>query len=483
MEQYKKFTKDVLLLGLVTVFISLQQIILLPLLTKTLGAGNYGIWCSILLTVELISLIASLALGSAIIRFFAKVNKKEIQRGLSSILLTSSITGFLFSVLLFFISDIIAIYIFKDITTSFFIKLASIMVLITTLNVIIVNFFNSLRKIYTYSFLLALQSIGELSFVFYLVLNGFGLGGAVVGSLLAKLVVFGAGALFVKFKIKLKKPKFSLLKKYLYYSLPIVPLALFSWVLHSSDIYILGFFKGTIEIGIYSLVYSISKVMFLFMGPIGLILYPAISRAWDNKRFAEAKTYLSYSMKYFLLLAIPTAVGLIILAKPLIQIISTSEFLSGYLLFPLIAIGLLLYKSAEVFMYILTSKKQTKLISKIYGFGALTNIILNFIFIPFFGMYGAAFTTFLTYSGIFLIMIFRAYTQFKFNMNFKFIIKSIIASTVMAIIIYLFNIISLFMLIFTILLGVIIYSSTIILMKGITRKELKFFYKIIFKKN
>lgn len=479
MEQYRKFTKDVLLIGLVSIFISIQQIILIPLLTKTLGVESYGIWSSIMLTVELIALIASLGLGYAIIRFFAKFNKKEVQSGFSSILLASSITGFLLSILLFLISDLIALYIFKDIASSFFIKLASIMVLVTTLNVIIVNFFNALRKTYSYSFLLILQSLGELLLIFYLVINGFGLGGAILGSLLAKLVVFGLGALSIRFSIKLKKPDFSLLKKYIYYSLPIAPLALFSWVLHSSDIYIIGLFRGAGEIGIYSLVYSLSKVMFLFMSPIGLILYPAISKAWDHKKFGEAKTYLSYSMKYFLLFAIPTAMGLIVLANPLIQIISTKEFLSGYLLFPFIAVGLLLFKTAEVFMYILTSKKQTKLISKIYGFGALINIILNFVFIPFFGMYGAAFTTFLTYSGIFLIMLSKAYTQFKFNLNFKFVIKSVIASMIMGFVVYLFHITSLVMLLSIMLLGAIIYFLAIILMKGITRKELNFFYTLI----
>ncbi|HLC37322.1 MAG TPA: polysaccharide biosynthesis C-terminal domain-containing protein, partial [Candidatus Nanoarchaeia archaeon] len=189
--------------------------------------------------------------------------------------------------------------------------------------------------------------------------------------------------------------------------------------------------------------------------------------------------YLSYSMKYFLLFAIPTATGLIVLANPLIQIISTKEFLSGYLLFPFIAVGLLLFKAAEVFMYILTSKKQTKLISKIYGFGALMNVILNFVFIPFFGMYGAAFTTFLTYLSILLIMFSKAYTQFKFNLNFKFMIKSVIASVIMGVVIYLFHITSLVMLLSIMLLGAIIYFLAIILMKGITRKELSFFYNFI----
>ena len=44
MTSYKKFTKDVGLAGIVQVVGALKGLILLPILTKTLGAEFYGIW-------------------------------------------------------------------------------------------------------------------------------------------------------------------------------------------------------------------------------------------------------------------------------------------------------------------------------------------------------------------------------------------------------------------------------------------------------
>ncbi|QQG38510.1 MAG: lipopolysaccharide biosynthesis protein [Candidatus Woesearchaeota archaeon] len=483
MKQYRKFTKDVLTLALVTIFISLAQIVLLPLLTKNLGARDFGIWVSIILTADFLALVASLGLGSGIIRFFSRNNKNlRNKKDLFSILFLGVITGIFFSVLLFLLSNPIATYIFKDPSSYIFIRVASIMVFLATLNVLIVNYFNAIRKIYTYSSLLFLQSFIELLAVFYFILNGFGLGGAIIGSILSRLLVTIVGFILIKGNITFNLD-FTRLKSYLIYSLPLAPLSFFFWIIHSSNSYIIGLFGGAANIGIYSFVYSLSKIMFLFMGPIGLILYPALSMAWDNKKFKEAKNYLSYSLKYFLLLAIPSIFGLTFLAKPLIKIIADNNFLGGAILFPLIAGGLMLYKIGEIFLYILTSKKETLKIFYIYGSGALFSLVLSFFLVYLYGIIGAAIATFATYLYIFIVMFFKSYIAFKFKIDYKFLVKSLIASVVMSIIIPLFNINNLFGLIKVIILGVVIYFAIILLTKAIKKEEMLFLYNSIIKKN
>jgi|SRR3989344_1313359 len=483
MEQYREFTKDVFIIGLVTVFISLAQIVLLPLLTKNLGAQDYGIWVTLILTADFLALIASLGLGPGIVRFFSSNNKGlRKKKDLFSILFLGALTGTLFSGIMFLLSNPIAIYIFKNPSSYVFIKVASILVFFTTINILIVNYFNAIRKIYTYSFLLFLQSFIELIMVFYFILNGFGLGGALIGSIMGRLLVTFIGFILIKSNITFNI-NFAGLKSYLVYSLPLAPLSLFFWVIHSSDSYIIGLFGGATNIGVYTLIYSLSKVMFLFMGPIGLILYPAISRAWDKKKFKDAKNYLSYSLKYFLLFAIPSVFGLTFLANPLIQIIANKTFLSGAILFPLIAGGLILYKIGEIFLYILTSKKETLKAFYIYSSGALFNLILTFILVYLYGLIGAAIATFATYSYVFIIMFIKSYKAFKFKIDYSFLIKILIAAIIMGIFISFFNISNLFDLIKVIAFGFIVYFAFIMITHAIKKEEIYFFYRTIFKKN
>ena len=69
MNPYKKFTKDVGLAGVAQLVTSIKGLILLPILTKTLGAEMYGIWAQILVTVSLLMPLTLLQLEYAMTRF------------------------------------------------------------------------------------------------------------------------------------------------------------------------------------------------------------------------------------------------------------------------------------------------------------------------------------------------------------------------------------------------------------------------------
>ena len=55
MNPYKKFAKDVGLMSITQIILGLQAFLLLPILTKFLGATNFGIWSQIKITVSLLS--------------------------------------------------------------------------------------------------------------------------------------------------------------------------------------------------------------------------------------------------------------------------------------------------------------------------------------------------------------------------------------------------------------------------------------------
>jgi O-antigen/teichoic acid export membrane protein len=52
---YKKFTHDVGLIGATQLSLILVGLILIPIITKTLGAYQYGIWAQITVTISLLS--------------------------------------------------------------------------------------------------------------------------------------------------------------------------------------------------------------------------------------------------------------------------------------------------------------------------------------------------------------------------------------------------------------------------------------------
>ena len=77
---YQKFAKDVGIIGVTSILTSLSGIILLPLLTKTLGSHDYGIWAQVQVTIGLALGFVGLGLPYAMTRFLpSKKDKWEIQ--------------------------------------------------------------------------------------------------------------------------------------------------------------------------------------------------------------------------------------------------------------------------------------------------------------------------------------------------------------------------------------------------------------------
>ena len=54
MPEYKLFAQRVGLVGITTLIVNLRGLILIPILTKTLGADAYGVWSVIMVTISLL---------------------------------------------------------------------------------------------------------------------------------------------------------------------------------------------------------------------------------------------------------------------------------------------------------------------------------------------------------------------------------------------------------------------------------------------
>lgn len=77
MNPYKKYAKNVGLVSIASIISRLKGFILLPILTKALGAELYGTWALILVTISLLVPFCTLELGYALVRF---LGTEEIKR-------------------------------------------------------------------------------------------------------------------------------------------------------------------------------------------------------------------------------------------------------------------------------------------------------------------------------------------------------------------------------------------------------------------
>jgi O-antigen/teichoic acid export membrane protein len=481
MNDYKLFTQQIGLIGITNLIISLRGIILLPILTKTLGAYDYGVLAQIMVTISLCTPLVTIGLLSGITRFLAaETDKKEIQEGFFSSLIVIFFSGIVLSSLLFLSSNFLAQMIFHTKEAIPLIKISAFIILIWALDRASLQFFRTRRQMTKYSGFLLLENFGELGLITYLVLNGFGLFGVVISLLIVKAISFGIMLFVIISQIGIKLPHFTKIRPYLVFGLPMLPSYIFVWIINSSDLYVIGYFMDSASVGVYSAAYGIGVLISMFIGPISIVLYPAILKLWKEDKIEEIKIHLEYSMKYFLMLAIPSTFGLSVLAEQLLIVFTTSQFVYGSVLIPIIAVSSIFSSFYSINMYILAMVKKTKIIGALLMIAAIVNIILNLIFVPLIGILGAAISTLVSFLILSLLMYYLAVSNIKFELGFRFILKSLFASFVMSFLIFGYNPTGITNVLISIGFATGIYFGLLLLLKGFSKDELKFL-KSLFK--
>ena len=478
LDGYKLFVKRVGLLGITNILVVLTSLILTPILTKTLPITDYGLWVQVNTTYLLITGFNALGLPYTMVRFLSSEKDKiKIQETFYSlvtlILIVSSIT----SLTLFYFSKPISEILFNG--NAGVVIIASLIIFFGSLNLFFIDYFRAFGRMKIYSSLLIIQAYLTLGLVSYFTVLRKGILVIVSALLITQLVIALITIPIIIRSIGFKVPKFSNIKQYLNFGLPTIPNSLAYWMVDSSDRYFIAFLLGAAFVGYYSPGYILGTMIFLFVTPLSLILAAVLPKYYDNGKFEDVDLIIRYSLKYFLLVAIPSVFALSILSKPILVLLTTPEIAAnGYLITPFVALSALLIGIYGITTNYLLLKKKTKLLGLIWIIAAIVSF-LNIIFIPHFGIIGAGAVTLISYTVAFILGLYYTLKDFKINFDYIFILKSLSAAILMSIFIILINPKGLLDVILVIAASTAIYFILIYILKGIKQDEIDFLKNMI----
>jgi O-antigen/teichoic acid export membrane protein len=477
---YEKFAKDVGLIGITRVLLTgLTGLILLPLLTKTIGAHDYGLWVQVTVTVSLLQALVFFGLPNAMVRFLAaEKDKKKIREGFYSIVFFVLFISLILSLGLILFPEKLADNFFDGAIDI--VRITGLIILVHNLGWACFCFFRTFSEMKVFSFFIILENIGLIVLVFYFITAGYRIVGAVISLLFMKFLIFSVLFFMILLRIGIELPNFSQLKEFLRFGLPTVPGNISNWIITSADRYLIGYFMGAAFIGYYSSGYLLGDIISMFSGVLVFVLTPTLSKLYDEQKVQEVKIHLSYSIKYFLMLGIPFFFGTLLLSKPLLSILTTQEIASAsFMITPLIALGAILRGMSFIIMQVFILTKKTKIIGFIWVVSAFINFFLNILLIPYFGILGAALATLISYLVAFSLFTIYCFKYFAFTLDKKFITKSVLAAFLMGIILLKLNQTYISNILITLLMGIVIYFSVLFSLKGFSKKEIKFFKKLI----
>ncbi|WP_422082727.1 polysaccharide biosynthesis C-terminal domain-containing protein [Ulvibacterium sp.] len=171
-------------------------------------------------------------------------------------------------------------------------------------------------------------------------------------------------------------------------------------VIQFSDRYMIDFFYGKKLVGIYTAFAQFTNAIDVFaFSAITMVAYPKLVKSFkEKKKYEETKTIFSKQLIGLSLILI-LAVGLV--GPVILGFLDKEAILDELDTFYVLLGGVFLLIVSNIFHYDLYVKKMDAIILKVALAGMVTNVVLNLVLIPIYGIIGAAMATLMSFFVIF----------------------------------------------------------------------------------
>ncbi len=251
-----------------------------------------------------------------------------------------------------------------------------------------------------YGMMSIFKSVLALAIGFLLLLQGMGTMAPLLG-LLSGMVL--ASLLFALHGWRiLRRDTFDrqLLVQLIRYGAPMTATYALSFLVSSSDRFLLGWFMGADAPGLYAPGYDLAQFsLIMLMSIVNLAAYPMVMRALDSEGVAAARCQLDKMLLLLVATALPVAVGMVLCRGNVAYVLLGEPYRdSATMLIPFISLASFLL-GIKVFYLNLSFQlsKKTYLEPRIMLWAALVNLLLNLWWIPLYGLAGAASATVVAY--------------------------------------------------------------------------------------
>jgi O-antigen/teichoic acid export membrane protein len=253
--------------------------------------------------------------------------------------------------------------------------------------------------------------------------------GVIVGNFTGTLIVYFVLLAYRRFQLGLEfdRPLFRQMQRF---GLPLVPSGLALWAIDFADRFFLLKFKGTAEVGLYSVGVRITSAILLLLIALRTA-WPAF--AYSIKEDSEAKRTYAFVLTYVLLITSWASLALSLLAPWLVRLLTAPAFYGGARVVPLLAFGATAFIAFNVMAIGIGRAKKTQFNWVVTGIAAGVAIGLNFALIPPYGMIGAAISTLVSYTVMFAGMTVRAQQVFPVPYQWRRIATVVLAAVALTV--------------------------------------------------
>lgn len=262
-------------------------------------------------------------------------------------------------------------------------------------------FFQGIEKMRFVTFINILAKLIATVLIFVLIKNEFDYLFVPIFYSLGYIVAGVIGLILATRYIKLIIPSISLMKKLLSESTSLFVSNFATSLYTASNVFILGLFAGNTIVGVYSSMEKLILAVKNVYVPLYQALYPWVSRQKDEQKIEVIKKLIPY----LLIVSVSITLIIVFFGNTILELIYNNTLIVSYgIVFKIL--GFIAIFSGMNMLYNMLyfpSIKKYKVRMKILIIGGLFNIIMNLIFVQFYGVYALAIIV--TTTELFLLIL------------------------------------------------------------------------------
>jgi len=396
LEGFKKYLRNTGWIFLGKIFSLIVSFFVMAYVARYLGPSNYGLLSYAVSFVGLFSFIANLGIDQIVYREIIRYPEKR-----NEYLGTSFFLKIMGGILAFLSVLITVLILQQENTTNILILLIAFAFIFQSFYVI--NGFFGAQLLSKYPTIASICVIFILSVIkIILVLSGKGIIYFSAVYLLESILYALSFLLIYKiFKQSILSWRFNknMAKQILRDSWPLLFVSVFALIYSRFDQIMVKHMINQTAVGFYDVAVRVAEVWYFIPGLITASLVPAIVNAKKINEIVYKKRLKDLLLLIFII-SVAISLPIFLLAKPIISIFFGSAYLpaiSVLQIYVWAGIGLAI---AEVVNQYLITENFTKIFFISSCIGMILNLTLNFVFIPLYGINGAAIATLVSYSSL-----------------------------------------------------------------------------------
>ena len=247
----------------------------------------------------------------------------------------------------------------------------------------------------------------------------------------------------------------------------------------------LSLFRGSSDVGIYGAPYKILEVLFfvpgIFMGNVFPIFTKYIKE--DNPKLGGA---IQKSFDFLAIAGIGILAGGLSLSTKIIHLVAGEEFVTAStmsfggvaitapILFQILLFAMAVSYIAYLFNPIIVAENHQKALIRPAIYATILNIGLNLLLMPRYGYLAAASVTVITEVFILIYQSVIVYRLISYRIRVLSLVKSLVAGTIMGLVLVYFNYLNLFLLM---AIGAVVYVLLLLLFKALDQNMIKTLFR------